>query len=177
MSEETAITKKTRFHIEETILSLLLILSTVGIEITDFSPADGYGYWLIMVIVFALSAIIIGWLQSRHQSNGFKIILREQSIHWSTSLLIIGATFLIQKAGRLAPEDAELVILLILSLTSMLDGQRVGWRFSLLGLFLGVSAVITAYTEHFFWIELGIAVLIVAGTVLWEILMNRKAAQ
>ena len=41
MSEDILITEKRRFHIEEAILVLLLILSLVGIGIMDFSPADG----------------------------------------------------------------------------------------------------------------------------------------
>lgn len=175
MSEDTLIIPKKRFHIEEALLTLLLILSLVGIGITDFSPADGYGYWIIMVFVFALFAIIIGWRQSKHRSVDFKKILREQSMHWSTSLLVVGGAFLIQKSGRIESDDIGLVILLILSLSTILDGLRVGWRFSLVGLFLGVSAVIAVYTEHFLWIELLIALLIVLATIVWEIWQAKKA--
>ncbi|MGZ8162996.1 MAG: hypothetical protein ACXWTK_05505 [Methylobacter sp.] len=175
MSEDTLIIPKKRFHIEEALLTLLLILSLVGIGITDFSPADGYGYWIIMMFVFALFAIIIGWRQSKHRSVDFKKILREQAIHWSTSLLVVGGAFLIQKSGRIADDDIGLVILLILSLSTILDGLRVGWRFSLVGLFLGVSAVIAVYTEHFLWIELLIALLIVLATIVWEIWQAKKA--
>ncbi|MGZ8185623.1 MAG: hypothetical protein ACXWTL_04175 [Methylobacter sp.] len=174
MSEDTLIIPKKRFHIEEALLTLLLILSLVGIGITDFSPADGYGYWIIMMFVFALFAIIIGWRQSKHRSVDFKKILREQAIHWSTSLLVVGGAFLIQKSGRIADDDIGLVILLILSLSTILDGLRVGWRFSLVGLFLGVSAVIAVYTEHFLWIELLIALLIVLATIVWEIWQAKK---
>jgi cobalamin synthase len=175
MSEDILIIPKKRFHIEEALLTLLLILSLVGIGITDFSPADGYGYWIIMVFVFALFAIIIGWRQSKHHSGDFKKILREQSIHWSTSLLVVGGAFLIQKSGRIESDDIGLVILLILSLSTILDGLRVGWRFSLVGLFLGASAVIAVYTEHFLWIELLIALLIVLATIVWEIWQAKKA--
>jgi hypothetical protein len=175
MSEETLVAEKKRFHIEEAILVLLLLLSLVGIGIMDFSPADGYGYWLILVVVFCLSAMIIGWLQSKHRSDDFKIILREQSMHWATSMLAVGGAFLIHQSGRIAEEDAELIILLILSLSTILDGLRVGWRFSLVGLFLGVAAVVSVYTPHFLWIELGIAILIVAVTIAWELWTEKRA--
>ncbi len=168
------ITEKRRFHIEEAILVLLLILSLVGIGIMDFSPSDGYGYWLIMMILFALFAILIGWLQSKHRSDDFKIILREQSTHWFTSILVVGGAFLIHQSGRIAEEDAGLVVLLILSLSTILDGLRVGWRFSVVGLFLGVAAVVSVYTRHFLWVNLGIAILIVATTVAWEIWQEKK---
>jgi hypothetical protein len=175
MSEDILIAEKRRFHIEEAILVLLLVLSLVGIGIMDFSPADGYGYWLILVFVFCLFAMIIGWLQSKQRADDFRIILREQSMHWTASLLVVGGVFLIHQTGRISEKDAGLIILLILSLSTILDGLRVGWRFSLVGLFLGVAAVVSVYTPHFLWIELGIAVLIVALTILWELWMERRA--
>lgn len=174
MAEDTLITERRKFQIEEAILVLLLILSLVGIGINDYSPADGYGYWTIMVFVFALFAIIIGWLQSKHRTDDFKSILLEQSIHWSTSLLVVAGAFLVQRAE--GTTDTGLVTLLILSLATVLDGLRVGWRFSLVGVFLGTSAVIAAYTEHFFWIGLLIAFLIVIATILWEIWIERRTA-
>ena len=78
---------KRHFYIEEVILILLLTLSLVGVRITDYSPVDGYGYWIIMVFVFALLAITIAWLQSKHRITDFKKILYEQSWHWLTSYL------------------------------------------------------------------------------------------
>jgi hypothetical protein len=175
MSEDHLIAAKRRFHFEEAILVLLLILSLVGIGINDFSPADGLGYWIIMVFVFGLFGILIGWLQSKHNIDDFKKIIREQSMHWFTSLLVVGGAFLVQKSGRIDPESAGLVILLILSLSTILDGLRVGWRFSLVGLFMGTSAVVAAYTEHFLWIEILIAIGIVLVTVLWEYWMEKRA--
>lgn len=175
MSEDHLIAAKRRFHFEEAILVLLLILSLVGIGINDFSPADGLGYWIIMVFVFGLFGILIGWLQSKHNIDDFKKIIREQSMHWFTSLLVVGGAFLVQKSGRIDPESAGLVILLILSLSTILDGLRVGWRFSLVGLFMGTSAIVAAYTEHFLWIEILIAIGIVLVTVLWEYWMEKRA--
>ena len=175
MPEDTLITTQSRFQIEEGILILLLILSLVGIGITDYSPADGYGYWLIMVVVFAAFAIFIGWLQSKHRAEDFKLILREQSLHWATSWWVVGGVFLIHQPGRIADDDAGLIILLILSLSTMLDGLRVGWRFSLVGLFLWTSAIIAAYTEHFLWLQMLIAVLIVIGTIFWQFWQEKRS--
>ncbi|MGR9052154.1 MAG: hypothetical protein ACU84J_05855, partial [Gammaproteobacteria bacterium] len=100
MSEDALITERRRFQIEEALLVLLLILSLTGVGITEYGAADGYGYWLIMVFVFALSALFIAWLQSKHRSSDLKAILRDQSLHWGTSMLIVGAAFLIQHSGR-----------------------------------------------------------------------------
>ncbi len=174
MQEVQTISEKIKFHIEEGILIFLLFLSLAGVAITDYSPDDGYGYWLIMVFVFAIFAILIAWLQSKHNDGDFADIVKEQSMHWSTSLLVVGGAFLLQKSGQLSPTSASLVILLLLSLATMLDGLRIGWRFSLVGLYLGISSVIRAFYGPIMWLDTLIAILIVAATFLWEYWMNKR---
>jgi hypothetical protein len=136
---------------------------------------DGYGYWIIMVFVFALLAITIAWLQSKHRITYFKKILYEQSWHWLTSLLVVEGVFSLQKTEHLTQENAGLIIMMILAQSTILDGLRVGWRFGLVGIFLGISAIITENTHHFFWIEMIIAVLIVAVTIIIEVWQRKKA--
>ncbi len=176
MQDEQFISEKRKFQIEEAILILLLLLSLIGIGITDFSPDDGYAYWLILVVVFGLFAILIAWLQSKQQDvSDFATILKEQFMHWSTSLIIVGGAFLLQQSGRLDEISASLVILLILSLATILDGIRIGWRFSLVGLYLGISSIVVAYLENFMWLEILIAIAIVAMTIMWEIWLNKRS--
>lgn len=174
MTKDTLITERRRFQIEEAILILLLIFSLIGIAITEYTPADGYGYWLIMVFVFAFSAMLIAWLQSKHRTGDLAAILREQSLHWGASMLIVGAAFLIQHSGRIDPTSAGILISLVLSLSTILDGIRVGWRFSMVGFYLGISAVVTSFFQHSIWIELLIAVTIVVGIIIWEVLQHRR---
>ncbi|MGR9115434.1 MAG: hypothetical protein ACU85E_06685 [Gammaproteobacteria bacterium] len=174
MSEDVLITERRRFQIEEAILILLLILSLTGIAITEYAPADGYGYWLIMVFVFALSAMFIAWLQSKQRAGEVKAILRDQSLHWGTSMLIVGAAFLIQHSGRIDSTSAGIMISLILSLSTILDGIRVGWRFSMVGFYLGISAVFASFFQHSIWIEILIAATIISGTIVWEIWQYRR---
>ncbi len=174
MSEDTLFTEKRKFQIEEGILVLLLALSMTGIGITDYSPADGYVYWLIMIIIFAISAMIIAWLQSKHKANDVKNILREQTLHWGVSMLIVAAAFFIQQSDQFDESSAGIVILLILSLSTILDGIRIGWRFSLVGIFLGLSAVVTSFMQRAIWIELLMAMGIVAITILWEVWQHKR---
>lgn len=176
MQEEPLIREDHVFKLEDAVLILLLILSLVGIGITDFSSHDGYGYWLIMVLVFALCAIVIAWSKSkRDEFFDFTTIVKEQFMHWFTSLCVVGGVFLLEQSGRFDEGSASLVILLILSLSSILDGIRVGLRFSLVGLFLGVSSIIMAYLENFMWLEILFAIAIAVITILWEMWMIRRA--
>ncbi len=168
MSEQEFISENRKFQVEEAILILLLILSLAGVAITDYSPDDGYGYWLGMVFVFGMFAILIAWLQSKHKDGDFKAIVKHQSAHWATTLLVVIGGFLLQKSGHLSPQAASFVILLLLSLATMLDGLRIGWRFSLVGLYLGSSSVFGAFYNPHLWIDTLFAILIVAGTFAWE---------
>jgi len=174
MQENTTISEKRKFQVEEGILILLLILSLTGTAISDYSPSDGYGYWLGMVFVFAFFAITIAWLQSKHKDGEFKEIVKEQSLHWATTLLVVGGAFLLHKAGQLSAGSASLVILLLLCLATILDGLRIGWRFSLVGLFLGSASIIRAFYEPFLLIDIVIAIFIIIATFLWESWMNKR---
>ncbi len=167
IQEQPYISEKRKFQVEEAILIFLLILSVAGIAITDYSPDDGYGYWIMMVFVFGIFAITIAWSQSQHLEGEFKEIVKEHSMHWTATLIVVGGAFLLQKSGQLTADSASLVILLLLSLATILDGLRIGWRFSLVGVFLGSSAVIGAFYEPFLWIDIGIAVGIVIFSFLW----------
>ena len=165
----TEVTSKQRKpYFEEAGLILMIFLSLVGIGVTDFSPDDGYWYWMIMILVFGVIAIITGFVEAKKGDQHLvKKILVVQVIHWSGSMLTVMGVFLLLNAGRLDYENSGLVILLILALTTFLDGIRLGWRFSMAGVFLGITAVIAAYIEEFMWIVLMLAIALIAVTIYW----------
>jgi len=66
MQDQASIRHRRQFQLEEGLFILLLGLSLLCIGITNFSPDDGYGYWLGMVLVFAVLAVIISWIQSKN---------------------------------------------------------------------------------------------------------------
>lgn len=156
------------FYLEQAVFILLVILSLLGIAITDFNPHDGYGYWLFMVLVFGILSIFVSWLQTKTNENDFGEIVKAQGLHWLHTLIIVGAASLLNKSGQLTDMSASLVILLILALATMLDGIRIGWQFSLLGFFLAACAIVAAYFEQFIRLSIGLAALVIAGTFLWE---------
>jgi hypothetical protein len=164
------ISARRKRQIEAIILILLLILSLGGIFINDYAPSDGFGYWVMMVFIFAFFSIIMGWLQSQQEGGDFGSVLRDQALHWLFSLLVVGGASIVLKHEN----DSGLIILLILSLAVVLDGLRVGWRFSIVGIFLGVSAVIPTYTQHFFWVELVIVATIITLTIIWSFWLRRN---
>lgn len=170
------LTSPRHFGLEEAIFIVLVLLSLLGIIITDYSPHDGYGYWLMMVFVFGILSILVSWLQAKSSETDFGEIAKQQMMHWLHTLIIVGAAFLLNKSGQLTDISASLVILLILALSTMLDGYRIGWQFSLLGFFLAACAIITAYIERFIWACSGLGLVIVTGTFLWNNWIRKQSA-
>ncbi|MGH8546998.1 MAG: hypothetical protein ACRERU_00020 [Methylococcales bacterium] len=89
----------------------------------------------------------------------------EQSLLWLGVALALGGALLLLQFERLTDQNAGLVILLILSLARYIDGLRIGWRFALVGNFLGLAAVSIAYTENFITLLFSIAAVTIAITV------------
>lgn len=163
------------FGLEEAVFILLIVLSLVGIVITDFSQHDGYAYWAIMVLVFGGLAIFVSWLQAKASDNDFGEIVKEQGKHWLHTLVVVAAATLVIKNGQFSELNANLMILLILAMATMLDGMRIGWQFSLVGFFLAGCAIIVAYVDQFILACIGLGVFVVVATLFWGYWINNHA--
>ena len=156
-----------KFQIEEAILIVLIILSVSGVSLTNFSSTDGWWYWTAMIFVFAIAAMLTGAIEAKKGTHFVKNLLATQSIHWLGAMAIMVAAFSFLHAGVMNEQATGLVILLILSLATFLDGMRIGWRFSMIGVFLGMTAVIIAYVKDFLMLIVGLAIVIIGITIYW----------
>lgn len=134
----------------------------------NFSPADGYWYWAAMIFVFGFAAMAISLMQAERRKHTYSEIWLEQSLHWVGVILCLCGTLLLLYRGVLDDQSTGLVMLLVLSLATYLDGIRIGWRFSLVGNFLGLTAVVIAYTENFMWLLFGLAAISIGIVIYWE---------
>ncbi len=167
-------TKHSALPVEEIILIIMVIFCLMGVVVTDFSPQDAFMYWMAMIFVFAIAAMVAGWYNAkRHydpygEGNEVKALLKMQSLHWLGSLVTVICLFSFVEAGHMSQEATGIMVLLILGLTTYLDGIRIGWRFCLTGMYLAVSAVATNYMETSMpWLFV-LAVLIIAVTIYLE---------
>ena len=148
---------------ERLVFAALLTLSVGGIAIADFSVRFGFYYWLAMVPIFAAASLYTGWTRARDRGESIHQILWRQALHWMALALAVYLVFMLEQTGRLNQEDAGLVALLALALTTLLAGVHFDWRLMLLGGLLGATAACSAFVEEFFWILLIPAV--VAGGI------------
>ena len=165
VSEESATKKsllKRLFGLYEIILIVLILLSMIGIGITDFSPADSHLYWLAMVPVFAGACLILEWSRARGRGQKWTTIVRTQLLLWFGLLLAVFLVYFLLHTGRLDNENTGLIILLLLALTTFFAGIHLGWRLFIVGIFLGLALIGAAYLEEFVWMFLIIALVVVA---------------
>ncbi len=167
MNEE-AISEKKGFLLDKIILIALLVLSVIGVGITDFSPAISHYYWLTMIFVFAVAAMYEGYKQAQEKNLPVKNELITHLIHWTGAVFAVLAVYAFLHTGRIDFEQTGLMILLILALATFLDGIRLGWRFSLAGIFLGLTAILMAYLEEFMIIMFAIAIAIIVIGFFWH---------
>ncbi len=160
--------------VEEVILIIMVIFCLLGIAITDFSPQDAFMYWMAMIFVFGIAAMIAGWYHARQnydpngEGNEVKAIFKTQSLHWLGSLVSVICLFSFVEAGHMSQEATGLMVLLILGLTTYLDGIRIGWRFCLTGMYLAGAAVATNFLETSMPLLFGLAIVIIGVTVYLE---------
>ncbi len=159
--------------VEDIILLLLLALCLVGMAITNFSPARSYRYWLVMTAVFWIGGMIIVW--SKRPERKFYSVLLVQTMHWLATAVAVVGVFVLLDTGRLNYETTGLVLLLLLGLAVFLDGFRISWRLSLLGVMLGLSAIVAALIVQYLWLVMLAALVGVLLVALWERRRDRTA--
>ena len=160
-----------RIFINEAILSSLVILCFVGVAYTNFASQSSYHYWLWMIPVFAVAAIISEWSRyKRHDIEGYQFV-RQQILHWGAVFIAVKTVFLLNQIGRLNNDATALSLMTVIALSTFLAGVYIGWRFLVLGLFITLATLIVAYLEAYIWVLIPVAIGIVALGILvawWE---------
>ena len=159
---------------EEALLGEVFILSLAGIAITNISPTSGLRYWAGMSLMMAISALVIGAVRMAEERNGRAKFFLAQIVHWAATLLVLFAVHELYRAGRLNHDNAALVLLLILGLSTFLDGYRISWRFALTGVLLAATALLAAYVEKYTWPMVVIGFVVLLGVVAFEYLRRGR---
>ena len=149
------------------IFSALILLTILGVALTNMSPAHAHKYWLAMILFFAMGAIATGWQRAAEKGQK-KQLITSQLLHWGSTLIAVVVVYTFIHTGQIQNETVSLMILLILALSSFLDGFHVGWHFSVLGILLAISVVTISYVEEFMWIIAIIAVILLVVSFLWN---------
>jgi hypothetical protein len=164
---EHKLAKKRTWRLEEFAFVGLIGFSIIGEYVGNVSPTISFWYWVVMIPAFAIVAIITEWSQARADGIPPQNVIFIQIVHWGGACIALLATYSLWNVGRLGNEPAGLVTLLILALTTFLDGYHVGWRFYLAGLLLFLYTFIAAYLKAVIWIGILLAVPVIIVGLYW----------
>ncbi len=160
---------------EEVLLAEVFVMSLIGIGLTNVSPQSGLRFWLAMSLLMAVSALVMGTVQNAGQKTGKAKFLVTQLVHWGATLLTIGAVFALFRAGRLNHDNTALVLLLVLGLSTFLDGYRISWRFAVIGVLIAGTTLMAAYIEQYTWPMMIIGLVLLSGVIAIEWLRHKRA--
>ena len=146
-------------YYEWTLIGLTL-LAVIGVGISHFNPERSYQYWLALVPIFGVACLSLEWSRLRDKGKGFWSTIKEQFIHWFSVVVSVFLIYLLFDAQLLNNQNLSLVVLLVLGLATFLAGIQLGWRLYLLGAFLWLILLMSAYLTNYLWL------LILGGTLI-----------
>lgn len=158
----------------EWIILILMALAVIGVGISQLMPEKSYRYWFALVPIFGVACLSLEWSRLRDKGKGFWSTIKDQFIHWSGTLVSVFLIYILFDAQKLTNQNISLIVLLVLGLSTFLAGIQLGWRLYLLGAFLWIALLMTAYLTDFLW------VLILGGTltlviyIYWRIRTGRS---
>lgn len=147
------------FSFEEYLFAVLIVLSIVGIAITNYSQNYVLEYWLVMVPVFACVSIYYGWVRDKKKRHDISPVIREQILQWAGLLIAVLLVLLLVNYGSISRKDAGYFIIILLSLSTYIAGIRYDWKLIVLSALLGLTAGVAAIVEYLFLIVLIVALL------------------
>lgn len=158
---------------------VLLLASLLGVIISDLSPIKSHMYWLLLMLLFACTAIISNLIEGNDDNDGvsLKKEITQQILHWLGGFVTVLIVYGLYYSGRMTPEVTGLIVLLIIALTTYLDGIRLGWRFSFAGIFLGLVAVFAAFIQEYMWLILFVALGIIVFSYYWEFKLKKAPSE
>jgi hypothetical protein len=130
------------------LFTLRLLLLLIGAYLDYIDQHASHHIWLVMMFLFSGIAIAPGYRQFRNKADSLKKFMYPL-LHWTGGLCAVIIIYSYQSSGRLYHEEGDLVILVVLALTSYLEGIQTGWRSTFTGIFLGLTAICVAYFDSY----------------------------
>ncbi len=138
--------------VQELVLLALLVLSTVGVAISQISPPKAFRYWIVMVPIFGAVSLFSGWSSARAGGMTASGVVRRQILHWAALAVAVCLVFLLKEKGRMGEDDAGTVTLLSLALATFLAGVHFDWRYCVVGALLAAAVAAIAVVSNFLWL-------------------------
>ncbi len=149
---------------------IMLALAFLGMVVTDIRTVGGWDYWKWMVPVYAILALWLSWYVKRKQQTVSPITIWHEVLHWAGLICAIFLVSHLVQLGTISRFIAGIFHLILLSLAVFLAGIYIESIFLLIGVILGVFALLTATLVQYmyvFIIPIIIAAVLVMAISVW----------
>jgi hypothetical protein len=149
----------------------LILLSAVGLLLTNYHPATALNYWSIMFPAFGLVAL---WqvLMRAERTEHIALTVARIAAHWLGPLIALRLLFLQLHRGQMDADAVGATTLLLLAVTSFLAGIYQDRLFFFAAAILALGTVVATEIEAYIWLIVVIGLLavaaIVGGVALWR---------
>ncbi len=85
----------------EALFLAVVVMTVIGIALTNITPSTSYRYWLMTVGLFAIAGILTGNIRAWEEHRSLLHVTAEQTTHWAVTLLAVLIVHLMLLSGRL----------------------------------------------------------------------------
>lgn len=147
---------------------LLFVAVIVGIALTDMKMELALLYWKILIPLFGILALVIGWRDAGDEPGARTRFAVRTFLHWGALFAVIQILYLPQLKEVLNAELTGLQIIFLLGLTAFLSGVHGHFKMAVIGLFLIGSGIVVAFLDDAAVMMSVIAVGVLIGSILWR---------
>lgn len=151
----------------------ITFFAMLGVGITNYQADSAYSYWSYMLASLAVVTTVWGsWRAKRLGLRERGKLLYQQVILWGAALVSVAVIYRLLGAGRINVDTTGLLVLLMLTFATFVDGMLVSWKLYVVSALLLLTLLMAAYVGQFLWIILLVAVVLIALVlvfVVWKI--------
>lgn len=155
------------------VLIAMLLLAFAGVVFTDVNQSGAFHYWQWIAVIYAVMALALSWYERRDPSVLRPTTLIHELFHWIGANAAVYLVSLFVSLGIISRFEAALLILTVLSLAVYLAGIYIEISFVIIGIVLGLFAVIVAFTVEYLY-AIAFPILFIASAVLFWYLFHHK---
>lgn len=153
---------------------IMIILSFIGLVLSDLWQDGAWNYWRIVAPVFAIMCIWLSWyLRKKEHSFGFTKLWHE-ILHWIALIMAVFLFSLFVTTGIMGRFEAGLAILTVLALTIFVGGIYIEPSFMLIGIVLGLFAAGAAYMAAYLYTVMLPVTVIAVGLLFLFVYFKKK---
>jgi hypothetical protein len=166
------------WKIHAVIALALILLSFIGVLVTNFISSVAWKYWNISIPIFALLCIILNWADNRAQmrEHAFKLLIQE-ILHWGGILLTIYLVSIFVHYGLVSNIDAGLFVLTLLALGTFMAGVYLNKTFYIISFVQALFVCSTIFFIKYLIIISIVLILAFLFLLVWRMRYLKKTTE